>query len=217
MAQGTILSLSICGRFRSTYPDTYSVIADCHRGIGCDQIILINSRKTALTFAFDFITRTAAKLVPAATVRAAPHQSHGKRCRRAFYRNARDRLRSQPVGQRRSHRRYGPALTDWEAIPLLTAMQTDDLPDLIDGFSRPVAVGIGIRTAFFVDNAEVVDIERTAPPSNIIRCFRNVRRRIRLATRGQSNAHARLGTRCRCYAGLRQRRLCRSSRLSNVG
>ena len=54
--------------------DTYSAIADRHHGIGCDQIILIEPPQTALTYDFDFITRTAAKRVPAATVRAAPHQ-----------------------------------------------------------------------------------------------------------------------------------------------
>ena len=146
--------------------DTYSAIADRHRGIGCDQIILIEPPQNGADLRFRFHNADGSE---------AGACGNGARCAasKVMAENGVNALsietRATVLEANRAANGevtvdMGPAHTDWEAIPLSKAMQTDDLPDLIDGFSGPVAVGMGNpHCVFFVDDAEAVDIETHGP------------------------------------------------------
>ena len=118
---GTILSLSICGRFPfDLSADTYSAIADRHRGIGCDQIILIEQPQNGADLRFRFHNADGSE---------AGACGNGARCAasKVMAENGVDALSIETratvleVNQSANGEvtvDMGPALTDWEAIPL---------------------------------------------------------------------------------------------------
>jgi len=146
--------------------ETFSAIADRHRGIGCDQIILIEPPRNGADLRFRFHNADGSE---------AGACGNGARCAasKVMTEAAADTLsietRATVLQADRSPSGavtvdMGPAHTDWAGIPLAEAMQTDDLPRLIDGLPGPVAVGMGNpHCVFFVDDAEAIDIKTHGP------------------------------------------------------
>ena len=58
----------------------------------------------------------------------------------------------------------GPVNTDWRAIPLAEETDTANLPVEVDGLARPIAVNVGNpHMIFFVDDADAAPIDEHGP------------------------------------------------------
>ena len=144
----------------------FSAIADRHRGIGCDQIILIEPPQNGADVRFRFHNADGSE---------AGACGNGARCAasKVMVEDGANKLsietRSAVLSANRSASGeitidMGPAHLDWENIPLSKAIKTCNLPPLIDGLAAPIAVGIGNpHCVFFVDDAEAVEIETHGP------------------------------------------------------
>ena len=107
--------------------DTYSAIADRHHGIGCDQIILIEPPQNGADLRFRFHNADGSE---------AGACGNGARCAasKVMAETGVDALSIETRATVLEANRaadgevtvdMGPAHTDWEAIPLSKAMQTD--------------------------------------------------------------------------------------------
>ncbi|MDO6583943.1 diaminopimelate epimerase [Salipiger sp. 1_MG-2023] len=141
-------------------PDLARAIADRHRGIGFDQLAVIESGEdAALTFynadgstagACGNATRCIARFLMDET---------GKTALRLT--TERGTLLAQDAGNGLTSVNMGQPQLDWHEIPLAREMETLELP--IDG--APTATGMGNpHCTFFVDDAEAVDLAAFGPP-----------------------------------------------------
>jgi diaminopimelate epimerase len=141
--------------------DEVRLIGDRHRGVGFDQLALIDDDAGAdarLTFynadgslsaACGNATRCIARHLMA---------TEGKRC--VTLRTERGLLACEDAGDGLTRVNMGPPLLAWDEIPLAEAMDTLHLP--LDG--DPVATGMGNpHCTFFIDDAEGADIADIGP------------------------------------------------------
>ncbi|MBO87984.1 MAG: diaminopimelate epimerase [Rickettsiales bacterium] len=145
---------------------TFAVIADRHRGIGCDQIISIESSQNGADVRFRFHNADGSE---------AGTCGNGARCAasKVMDEDGTSTLSIETHSAILSAERaasgeitidMGPAHLDWKNIPLSKAIKTCSLPSLIDGLAAPIAVGIGNpHCVFFVDDAEAIEIELHGP------------------------------------------------------
>jgi len=142
-------------------------IADRHRGIGCDQLVLIEPPASAAAdVAFRFYNQDGSESGAC---------GNGTRCTAALVmaETGADRLAIEtPAGplaaEKRSGELYavnmGAARTGWRDIPLAKEMDTLTVPLTVGPLTDPVAVGMGNpHCVFFVDDAEAVDLETFGP------------------------------------------------------
>ncbi len=142
-------------------------IADRHRGIGCDQLVLIEPPASAAAdVAFRFYNQDGSESGAC---------GNGTRCTAALVmaETGADRLAIEtPAGplaaEKRSGGLYavnmGAARTGWRDIPLAKEMDTLTVPLTVGPLTDPVAVGMGNpHCVFFVDDAEAVDLETFGP------------------------------------------------------
>lgn len=142
-------------------------IADRHRGIGCDQLVLIEPPASAAAdVAFRFYNQDGSESGAC---------GNGTRCTAALVmaETGADRLAIEtPAGplaaEKRSGGLYavnmGAARTGWRDIPLAKEMDTLTVPLTVGPLTDPVAVGMGNpHCIFFVDDAEAVDLETFGP------------------------------------------------------
>tara|TARA_B100000676_G_scaffold312297_1_gene385814 strand:- start:389 stop:1219 length:831 start_codon:yes stop_codon:yes gene_type:complete len=146
--------------------NTFAVIADRHRGIGCDQIILIEPSQNGADVRFRFHNADGSE---------AGACGNGTRCAasKVMDEDGTNKLSIETHSAILSAKRaasgeitidMGPAYLDWKNIPLSKAIKTCNLPSLIDGMAAPIAVGMGNpHCVFFVDDAEAVEIELHGP------------------------------------------------------
>ena len=146
--------------------EAFAVIADRHRGIGCDQIILIEPPQNGADVRFRFHNADGSE---------AGACGNGARCAasKVMVEDGANKLSIETHSAVLSAKRsasgditidMGPAHLDWENIPLSKAISTCNLPSLIDGLAAPIAVGIGNpHCVFFVEDAEAVEIEIYGP------------------------------------------------------
>ena len=149
----------IDGRFRrvSISPDLARAIGDRHRGIGFDQLALIEADSNAdakMTFynadgstsgACGNATRCVARYLMAETGKST-----------VVLRTERGALTCEDAGDGLTRVNMGLPLLDWHEVPL--AKEVDPLHLPIDG--DPVATGMGNpHCSFFVENAEAIDLE----------------------------------------------------------
>ena len=137
-------------------PDLARAMADRHRGVGFDQLAVIQPSDGAdahlvfynadgsLSAACGNATRCIARFLMDETGQAALSLT-----------TAHATLYARDAGQGLTSVNMGPPATDWQQIPLARAVDTDALP--IDG--APVATSMGNpHCTFFVADAEAVDL-----------------------------------------------------------
>lgn len=148
-------------------PAQASAIADRHRGVGCDQLIVLEPARNAVSDAWMTIYN--------------PDGSQSSACGNAtrcigwllMGETGRDQvvietkaglLDAESRGERMVAVDMGPARLDWRDIPLAEAMDTLHLPLAQAGLSDPVGVGMGNPHAvFFVDDVNGVDLATVGP------------------------------------------------------
>lgn len=142
-------------------------IADRHRGIGCDQIILIEPATTAgIDARLRFLNADGSESGAC---------GNGTRCVAAMLMRAagRDTLVLETLGGRLSAEQaggglvtvdMGPAQLDWRDVPLVREADTLRLDIALGPLVGPVAVGMGNpHCVFFVDDAEDIDLGALGP------------------------------------------------------
>jgi len=147
-------------------PSQVRALADRHRGVGCDQVIVIEPPRTPGADAAMRIWNADGGEVEAC--------GNAARCVASIVMDEtrRDQAAidtpSGPVGARRA----GPLIAvdmgvpglDWRDIPLAEPADTLALPIAADGLSQPVAVSMGNPHAvFFVKDAAAIDLARLGP------------------------------------------------------
>ncbi|HEY1797359.1 MAG TPA: diaminopimelate epimerase [Stellaceae bacterium] len=152
-----------------------AAVADRHRGIGCDQVVLIETPRSSDTAAFvRFLNADGSE---------AGACGNGTRCvatllaaetgdRRVTVETISGLLPAEMLADGRVAVDMGPARTGWRDIPL--ARETDTLHvDLAAGpLADPVCTSMGNPHAtFFVADAETVDITRLGPELEHDRLF----------------------------------------------
>jgi diaminopimelate epimerase len=142
-------------------------IADRRRGVGCDQLILIEPARDPAAAAFMRIRNADGGEVAVcgnATRCVARLLMDEENSTRLFIETSAGLLDCIAPGDGRVGVDMGPARTDWADIPLAEALDTLHLPIAIEGLADPVAVGMGNpHMVFFVDDAEAVDLPRLGP------------------------------------------------------
>jgi diaminopimelate epimerase len=145
-------------------------IADRHRGIGCDQLVLVeppsNTNANRADVALRFYNQDGSESGAC---------GNGTRCAAALVmgETGADRLSIEtPAGPLAAEKRpgglyavnMGAARTGWRDIPLAKEMDTLTVPLAVGPLTDPVVVGMGNpHCVFFVDDAEAVDLETFGP------------------------------------------------------
>jgi len=150
-------------------------IADRHRGIGCDQVVLIEKRRNTRTNAFvRFLNPDGSE---------AGACGNGTRCVASLIAAERGLLslaietisgllRVEMLADGRVSVDMGPARIGWREIPLAREMDTLHVDLAAGPLADPVCTNMGNPHAtFFVDDAEAVDIARLGPELEHDRLF----------------------------------------------
>ncbi len=140
-------------------------LADRHRGIGCDQVVLIeeSTAATAKLIFFNGDGSRAQACGNATRCCAAYFVREGHSSTMTFETDG-GLLRATVVDQARITVEMAPPKLEWHEIPLAKACDTLEVPLKQDGLPRPVAVSMGNpHLVFFVDNVEEVPIEVLGP------------------------------------------------------
>ncbi len=142
-------------------------IADRRTGVGCDQLIVVESARDGLADAFMRIRNADGGEVEAcgnATRCVASILMGEKGDGHAVIQTVAGLLDAEASGDGRIAVDMGPAYLDWRDIPLAEAVDTDRLDLTVGDLSAPSAVGVGNPHAvFFVDDVAAVALERDGP------------------------------------------------------
>jgi len=140
-----------------------AAISDRHIGIGCDQLIVLETPEQSDADVFMRIfnqdgsevdacgnaTRCVSSLLMSETGR----DSIGIRTGAGL-------LQTKAADGGRVSVDMGPVSTDWQSIPLSEDVDTHELPIDVAGLMRPIAVNVGNpHMIFFVDDAEAAPID----------------------------------------------------------
>ena len=187
-------------------------IADRRRGIGCDQLILLETPRQKVADVFMRIHNpdggeagacgNATRCV-AAKVMAEKKSSH------VIVETISGLLDTEASDGGRVAVDMGPVKLDWREIPVSEACDTLHLPLSVGPLSDPVGVNVGNPHAvFFVPDAETVDLASLGPVLERHRLFPE-RANIEVAQIlvPGPHPHAGVGAQRRHHPGLRQRRL----------
>ena len=140
-------------------------LGDRHRGIGFDQLVLIEADPEAdarLTFWNADGSRSGT--CGNATRCVARHLMTRSGARAVRLRTGRGVLRCEDAGGALTRVDMGAPVTDWRGIPLAEPCDTDHLPIAGD----PVATGLGNpHCTFFVADAEAVDLAAFGPAQEV--------------------------------------------------
>jgi len=142
-------------------PGLVAAIADRHRGVGFDQLAVVEPAGDAdARLSFYNADGSASATCGNATRCIARHLMDETGKAGLTLVTERGRLAARDAGGGLTSVNMGPPMLDWQAIPLAEAMDTAHLP--IDG--DPVATGMGNpHCTFFVDDAEAVDLAAFGP------------------------------------------------------
>jgi len=143
-------------------PDAARRIADRRRGIGCDQIVLIEPPRSADAAAFMRILNGDGSEVAAcgnASRWVAGHLMAEADVDRIRIETAAGPLDARVAAGGAITVDMGPARLDWADIPLAEACDTLHLPVALGHLTDPVAVNVGNpHMVFFVEEAEAVPL-----------------------------------------------------------
>jgi diaminopimelate epimerase len=136
-------------------------LADRHRGVGFDQLAVIEPDDQAdLRLTFYNADGSLSAACGNATRCIARHEMEVRRLAALSIRTERGILQARDAGGGLTSINMGHPMTDWADIPLAEAADTLHLP--IDG--DPVATSMGNpHCTFFVDDADAVDLETLGP------------------------------------------------------
>ena len=141
--------------------DLARALADRHRGVGFDQLALIqNDHEADLALTFYNADGSLSATCGNATRCIAAYEMAAQGLNQIRLRTERGILVAQDRGNGLTAVNMGAPLLEWQDIPLAAAMDTLHLP--LDG--DPVATGMGNpHCSFFVDDAEAVDLAARGP------------------------------------------------------
>lgn len=141
--------------------DLARALADRHRGVGFDQLALIqNDHEADLALTFYNADGSLSATCGNATRCIAAYEMAAEGLNQIRLRTERGILIAQDRGNGLTAVNMGAPLLEWQDIPLAAAMDTLHLP--LDG--DPVGTGMGNpHCSFFVDNAEAVDLAARGP------------------------------------------------------
>ncbi|AHM03295.1 Diaminopimelate epimerase [Roseibacterium elongatum DSM 19469] len=136
-------------------------VADRHRGVGFDQLAVIDADQGAdLRLTFFNADGSLSATCGNATRCIARHEMDRTGATDLTLRTERGILRAVDAGDRLTSVNMGAPVLDWREIPLAEAVDPDHLPVAGD----PVATGMGNpHCTFFVDDAEAVDLAMRGP------------------------------------------------------
>ena len=142
------------------------VIADRRRGVGCDQLIVLEPARGPTAAAFMRIRNADGGEVAAcgnASRCVARMLMTERGCDHVALETGAGLLDCTAAGDAVAVD-MGPARFDWAQIPLAEPLDTRHLPIALDGLTDPAAVGIGNpHLVFFVDDPDAVDLARLGP------------------------------------------------------
>jgi len=141
--------------------DLARALADRHRGVGFDQLALIqNDHEADLALTFYNADGSLSATCGNATRCIAAYEMAAQGLNQIRLRTERGILVAQDRGNGLTAVNMGAPLLEWQDIPLAAAMDTLHLP--LDG--DPVGTGMGNpHCSFFVDDAEAVDLAGRGP------------------------------------------------------
>lgn len=141
--------------------DLARALADRHRGVGFDQLALIqNDHEADLALTFYNADGSLSATCGNATRCIAAYEMAAQGLNQIRLWTERGILIAQDRGNGLTAVNMGAPLLEWQDIPLAAAMDTLHLP--LDG--DPVATGMGNpHCSFFVDDAEAVDLAARGP------------------------------------------------------
>ena len=141
--------------------DLARALADRHRGVGFDQLALIqNDHEADLALTFYNADGSLSATCGNATRCIAAYEMAAQGLNQIRLWTERGILIAQDRGNGLTAVNMGAPLLEWQDIPLAAAMDTLHLP--IDG--DPVGTGMGNpHCSFFVDDAEAVDLATLGP------------------------------------------------------
>ncbi|MBN9676364.1 diaminopimelate epimerase [Salipiger bermudensis] len=141
-------------------PGLARAIADRHRGVGFDQLALIETGEGDARLTFYNADGSTAGACGNATRCIARFLMDESGKDRLTLVTERGKLFAQDAGDGLTSVNMGHPQLDWQDIPLASEMDTLALP--IEG--KPVATGMGNpHCTFFVENAEAIDLEAFGP------------------------------------------------------
>jgi diaminopimelate epimerase len=142
-------------------PALISALGDRHRGVGFDQLTLIEDDATAdLRLTFFNPDGSASAACGNATRCIAAHEMARRGIATLTLRTERGVLQAEDAGSGLTRVNMGAPLLDWRDIPLTEAMDTLELP--IEG--TPVATGMGNpHCTFFVPDADAIPLDTFGP------------------------------------------------------
>jgi diaminopimelate epimerase len=148
-------------------PDLARRIADRRRGVGCDQLVVIEESDDPKALAFlRFLNADGGEAGACGNGArcVAAHLMQELSVERIVVETRAGLLTAECCDDGLVSVDMGPAFLKWRDIPLSHDMDTLHLDLSIDDYSDPVAVGMGNpHCVFFVDDAEAVDIEVLGP------------------------------------------------------
>jgi len=141
--------------------DLACALADRHRGVGFDQLALIqNDHEADLALTFYNADGSLSATCGNATRCIAAYEMAARGLDQIRLRTERGVLIAQDRGHGLTSVNMGPPLLEWQDIPLAEAMDTLHLP--LEG--NPVGTGMGNpHCSFFVEDAEAVDLSARGP------------------------------------------------------
>ncbi|WP_172961014.1 diaminopimelate epimerase [Oceaniglobus roseus] len=146
---------------RAVTPALARALGDRHRGVGFDQLAVIEAGRDAdLALTFWNADGSTAGACGNATRCIAAHEMAETGARALTLRTERGLLAAEDRGDGLTAVNMGAPLLDWQRIPLARQMDTLHLP--LNG--DPVATGMGNpHCTFFVEDAEAVDLSTLGP------------------------------------------------------
>lgn len=136
-----------------------AALADRHRGIGCDQLVLLQPSTTA-DFRMRIFNADGSEVEACGNATRAVGLLHGE--------PATIETLAGPVSTTPSEGGIavdmGQPRFDWQAIPLAYAMDTHAMPVAWEELDAPIAVNVGNpHVIFFVPDCDAVDLARLGP------------------------------------------------------
>lgn len=148
-------------------PETIRAVADRRRGVGCDQFIVIEPARNAVSDAWMSIFNPDGSESGAcgnATRCVAWLLMRDKGADKVVIETRAGLLDAESRGDMMVAVDMGPARLDWREVPVAEAVDTLHMGIGVGALQDPVGVGMGNPHAvFFVDDAEAVDLAALGP------------------------------------------------------
>ncbi|MEO0871355.1 MAG: diaminopimelate epimerase, partial [Pseudomonadota bacterium] len=134
-------------------------LADRRKGIGCDQVIVLEPSERA-DFRMRIFNSDGGEVEACGNASRAVALLHGEAAR---VETAGGVISLEPAEGGASVD-MGPARFDWDAIPLAYPMDTAAMPVAWESLEAPMAINVGNpHVVFFVEDAHAVDLARLGP------------------------------------------------------